>query len=391
MRIVLVARYIDTIKGGGANYSLTAIASQLAERGHDVTVIAIDHKNVANNTLPFDIQHLDADGRLQLAKEMYRTLSRYDNEADIFHIFNTAILFVAGMYKKREGKTPIVGRLNIYTELCSNMSLMDGECHRNCGVYKKFIHDQRSTSRRIARVPMYAIRSYANPMLIRQLDKLFAISPTVKQIFDESIGCRDITTVIPNFYDPSFVSGNEIDSKRSTDTFRILFTGRIEEIKGVDILLHAIEQIDESDIEAHIVGDGSARAELQSECDDSRVTFHGWVPYEELSDFYTSANVFVHPGRWPEPFGRTILEALQCQCPAIVSNMGAPPWVVGNAGISFPPEDAATLAEELLSLKHDEKTRVELEKACRYRLSEFDPEKVISDIEKEYRKLVIDG
>jgi glycosyltransferase involved in cell wall biosynthesis len=238
---------------------------------------------------------------------------------------------------------------------------------------------------------MYALRSYANPTLIRQLDKLFAISPTVKQIFDESIGCRDITTVIPNFYDPSFVSGNGIDSKRSTDTFRILFTGRVEEIKGVDILLQAIEQIDESDIEAHIVGDGSKRSELQSGCDDSRVTFHGWVPYEELSDFYTSANVFVHPGRWPEPFGRTILEALQCRCPAIVSNMGAPPWVVGNAGVSFPPEDAATLAEELLSLKHNEEARAELKEACRHRLSEFEPENVINDIEKEYKKLVTDA
>lgn len=387
MRVVLVARYLDTVGGGGSNYSLKAIATQLSEAGHDVTVVVIDRKAI-DETVPFEVDYRDADGRLEISRATYNALTDYENEADLFHVFNTALLFVGGFYKKRGGDTPVVGRLNTYTEICSNMSLMDGQCHANCGVLKKVHHDERGLARRLARSPMYAARTYANPSLIRELDRLFAISPTVGRVFDEAIGTGDRTTVVPNFYDPDFQrAAKRTATDRSDATFDVLFTGRVEATKGVDVLLDAAERLTDPDLRVHIVGEGAAADDLRARTDDERVTFHGWVPYEELPEFYKSADVFVHPGRWPEPFGRTVLEAMQCSCPPLVSDAGAPPWVVGDAGVVFPREDAAALAETIADVRESDELK-RLRAACPDRIARFAPEEIVERIETEYTDLV---
>ncbi len=61
-------------------------------------------------------------------------------------------------------------------------------------------------------------------------------------------------------------------------------------------------------------------------------------------DYYRLADVFVHPALWPEPFPRTLLEALAFDVPLIVSDRGASANVLGKAGTTFPAGDAARLA-----------------------------------------------
>jgi len=175
---------------------------------------------------------------------------------------------------------------------------------------------------------------------------------------------------------------------RSSEGFSVLYVGRLERSKGVDVLLEALARSD--DVDAWIVGDGDQFESLRRRAADlgvtDRVTFEGWVDNSDLPGYYRSADLFVHPGRWPEPFGRTLLESLSCETPAVVSDIGGPPWVVDDAGETFPVERADILAERLADLHDDPERLADLRSACRPRLDRFGPDRVLDLMETEYRR-----
>ena len=59
--------------------------------------------------------------------------------------------------------------------------------------------------------------------------------------------------------------------------------------------------------------------------------------------------MFVYPSLY-EGFGLPPLEAMQCGCPVITSNVSSLPEVVGSAGITIEPTNANALAEAIQQL-----------------------------------------
>lgn len=140
----------------------------------------------------------------------------------------------------------------------------------------------------------------------------------------------------------------------------------------------------------NIVGNGPQREDLVRRVERNRISdsikFHGEIDHSRLPLFYRQSDLFVHPGRWPEPFGRTILEALQCECPPIVSDIGAPPWIIGEAGHTFERGNAADLANKIVSCSSESKIN-QLKQNCHPRLNDFTPESIITRIEDAYKEL----
>ena len=142
----------------------------------------------------------------------------------------------------------------------------------------------------------------------------------------------------------------------------VLYVGRVEPLKGLDILLRAVALLDaSSDTRALIVG-GSLEedAELEHlkrlaiELDISdMVTFTGSVEQEGLSTYYSAADVFVLPS-WYESFGLAALEAMSCGTPVVVSRVGGLSTFVenGKSGYLVPwrcPEPFAQSMDTLLA------------------------------------------
>ena len=141
----------------------------------------------------------------------------------------------------------------------------------------------------------------------------------------------------------------------------LLYVGRIEPLKGLDILLRAVALLnDTADTNLIIVGgnlDGDAELErlktlaLSLNISDI-VTFTGSVNQEELPAYYSSADVFVLPS-WYESFGLVALEAMSCGTPVVVSRVGGLKTFVehGETGYLVPwrcPEAFARSLETLL-------------------------------------------
>ena len=125
----------------------------------------------------------------------------------------------------------------------------------------------------------------------------------------------------------------------------LLFVGRIERLKGVDILLETTAALDyKSKVTLLIAGGSTNSPELQrlkkmaGELGIASTTrFLGSVPQSELPDYYNAADVCVLPSYY-ESFGLAALEASACGTPVVASRVGGLPSVVkdGETGYLIP-------------------------------------------------------
>jgi len=159
-------------------------------------------------------------------------------------------------------------------------------------------------------------------------------------------------------------------------------------------LIRAFSRLAEHDTHVHltIVGDGPqamALKELVLQLEvGKRVSFAGWVPHEMVGQYYSAADVFVHPAIWAEPFGRTILEAMQFQTPAVVSNVGAPPEVIGDAGLVFQRGNVDDLVQKLEMICRDKELRQRLSSNCSKVLQAYEPDELLGRILEVYQQVV---
>jgi glycosyltransferase involved in cell wall biosynthesis len=119
----------------------------------------------------------------------------------------------------------------------------------------------------------------------------------------------------------------------------VVFLGRLEAAKGVDLLLRAWEGAAVSGRQLHLYGDGPLRALAEQA---AGVVCHGVVSKEEVARALESAALVVVPSVWDEPFGRTVIEAYAHGRPVIATRTGALPELVDHhTGWLVPPETAA--------------------------------------------------
>lgn len=103
-----------------------------------------------------------------------------------------------------------------------------------------------------------------------------------------------------------------------------------------------------------------------------RASYRSYLPHSAVMRLFAEAAVAVVPSVWPEPFGRTALEAMAAGCALITSGRGGLGEVVGDAAVIAEPEPEA-LAEAIARLARDEPLRAALGSAARERArGEFD-------------------
>jgi glycosyltransferase involved in cell wall biosynthesis len=232
---------------------------------------------------------------------------------------------------------------------------------------------------------------YFQRSLAKKLDKFFAVSNTVKEIF-VACGFRESKFVVtPEMIDPIFFEKlSHVKKERTNMKTVVLYVGRLAPEKGVDDLIKSFIRIDRANTELRIVGTGWQRKDLEALANNStnnRIRFYGWVDQDELISLYKNADVFVHPGRWPEAFGRTILEAMLSRLAIIVADRGEPPRIIGTAGLVYTSPEQ--LEQQLELLIDNIALRTELGgKAYDRAISQYSPEAVVDRILSAYDELL---
>ena len=201
---------------------------------------------------------------------------------------------------------------------------------------------------------------------------------------------------------PDLAAGRPVPPPE-TGTVDVLFVGRLEPRKGIDVLLAAVPDVIAArpDVRFTIVGDdalvpGEQRTQTERFRASAagpvaeRVRFTGRVDDEELLRLYARCDVLVCPSRF-ESFGLTLLEAMMFSKPVVAVNVGGMQYVVddGKTGILVPPDDAKALASAIEKLASDADLRRRLGAQARQRYERhFSQQRMVEGAVAFYRRLL---
>jgi glycosyltransferase involved in cell wall biosynthesis len=158
--------------------------------------------------------------------------------------------------------------------------------------------------------------------------------------------------VIANWVEPPSSSRRIFSIAQTT---RLLFVGRLEEYKGVQFILEAMEQV--AGVSLLVVGDGSYRRQLEDAARSMDVRFAGFQ--SDPSRFYEEATIFINPSLGPEGLPLASLEAMAHGLPCIFSDLPVHREISagGRAAALFQMGNSESLLQQLEQLVHSEEKR----------------------------------
>lgn len=374
MRILQVTPFFSPVHGGSAEVPYQ-LSKELAKRGHKVTIYTSDYK---------------------LSQDYISSIPRVE-----VHPFKTwsswANLYVTpGITNKAKEETKHFDIIHMHN-------------------YRTF---QNLVIARYAReydIP-YVLQTHGSATtffqkgwLKRTFDKLwgYRISRDAARVIAvtkieaeqyKSMGVgEDRIEVVPNGIDLS-----EFDNLPERGNFRkkyglddsqrtILYLGRIDRIKGLDLLAEAFAGLSKKLTEARLVivgpEDGylSSLKKLITNLEISNnVLFIGPLYGQEKLQAYVDADVYVLPSSY-EIFGITVLEACACGTPVIVTDRcGIADIIDGKAGLVVPPERDALSTAIAAILRDKERAQEFGEKGKSLVRENFNWERIAGQVENVY-------
>jgi glycosyltransferase involved in cell wall biosynthesis len=176
------------------------------------------------------------------------------------------------------------------------------------------------------------------------------------------------------------------------DDLVILFSGKLSERKGPDLIVEAVRQVLRGRQERIVIvfmGNGELLAELKAAASREpalTALFLGFQNQTQLSRFYHAADLLVLPSRKLETWGLVVNEALHHGLPCLVSQaVGCAPDLVtpGETGEVFETDSVAALAVAIASAR-TLAGKAAVRAACRSRAQNYSVDRAAEGIAQAY-------
>jgi len=172
---------------------------------------------------------------------------------------------------------------------------------------------------------------------------------------------------------------------------RLLFVGRLEAVKNVDVLLTAVAEARAQGCEAalDIVGSGQLDAELRKRAADlgleEHVQFLGQRTHREVAQRLAAAAALVLPSSY-EGFPMVLLEAWASGVPVIATSVAAIPEVCTNGedALLVPSENSFALAQAIITLLKNPTLAGRLASAGHRKVQHYSHAAVNAKLEEQY-------
>ncbi len=336
--LMLISHFPPAV--GGTERQAYELAAGLAGAGHRVTVLTLARPGAPAREVRDGIaieRALTARGRGALYAATYglsllRHARRFRAGHAVLHAHHLYLEAMAAAYRSLQSGLPAIAKV-----ACGGP---DGDFAR--------LKQTRLTS--------------ALPLL-RRLNRVVAISSETQAELLAHNFAADRIARIPNGVDPiRFAPAPDPEAARQQVNFApdtVLFLGRLDPQKGLDVALHAWAHVAARRPAAGLLlaGDGPARPALEARAQElgvaGRVRFLGARPDPER--LLQASRIFVLPSR-SEGMSNALLEAMATGLPCVASRIGGNTDLVehGITGLLTPPEDAASLADALCVLLEDD-------------------------------------
>lgn len=340
-------------QSGGIENHVCRVASQLAQKGHQLLVYSRNgHKsrkqplseNIKIKPLPFiNTKHLATPSLVFIA-----TLNALTQKADIIHYHGIGPAFFAWIPRLLKPSSKI-----IVTVHCRDYY------HQKWGIFAR------------------TFLKLGETIGVISAHKVTTVSPFLKKYLEKKYHC--LVTYIPN--------GAQIPEKIDSDILNqwsikpkqyILTVNRLIRHKNIHVLIKAFKKLKYLDKKLVIVGGACFTKGYQNYLkklaqDDDRITFAGTQNKKNLTALYQNCWLFVQPSR-EEGLSTSLLEALACGSLVLASDITANRFLVEKTGFSFKAGDKQDLVRQIkkIALLSPAKAKSKKEKAQALVAEKFD-------------------
>lgn len=225
---------------------------------------------------------------------------------------------------------------------------------------------------------------YASYMISKSLtkaDSVIAVSTHTKNDLSRMVG-EKFTGKINVIYEAADDSFGKIEDERQIKRIKkkynledniILYVGSIKPHKNVGTLIKVYERLKKwgSPCQLVIAGRWDKKEDyLKKSIDNRHIKYIGEVPSEDLIFLYNAAKVLVHLSQY-EGFGLTVLEAMKCGTPVVVSDSTSLPEITANSALKVSPLNVGQIADTVYNVLSNEHMRESMIDAGYDRASQF--------------------
>jgi glycosyltransferase involved in cell wall biosynthesis len=266
---------------------------------------------------------------------------------DIVHVHNTFMVISPSIYSAcSERGIPVVQTLHNFRLLCpaGNFS-RDGIICKECvdhSLLRSIRHGCYRNSRgATAGVALMLAFHRALDTWRASVTRFIVLTEFAKKEFIAAGFPSDRLVVKPNFAHPD--PGERVGAGEYA-----LFIGRLDEKKGLGVLLNAWNRLP-AHYPLHIVGDGPERSKLEAQARQlqlSGITFRGRLSHVAAVETVKTARFIIVPSTLYEGLPMCIVESFACGTPVLCSKLGGMTEIVQDhlTGLHFNPGDAQDLA-----------------------------------------------
>lgn len=356
MRVAIVCPYAWD-RPGGVQSHIRSLATQLRARDHEVLIVAPrggalareDGVAIVGRTVP-----IPANGSIAplafgptAAVNVKRTLVGYD--PDVVHLHEPLVPSLS-MLALMGSSAPCVGTFHAAADSSAGYAL-------------------------------------ARPLLGRLAGRLAmrtAVSDAARELVQRYLpGTYHLT---PNGIDAEFFRQAEpADLGRGK---RVLFLGRLEKRKGLEVLIQAMTRFRGSDVRLVVAGSGPQEKDLRSLADRLMIdaVFLGRVDDATKAGLFKRADIYCAPGLGGESFGIVLIEAMAAGTPVVCSDLPGFRAVAEHSAVLVSPGNPGLLADAIRRVSEDGALAERMGKAGSRTASGFDWRRLVDNVEDLYQR-----
>lgn len=363
----LTNEYYPDIRGGIGKF-VYILARETAKLGHQVHVITLTRNNIESVNFEENVWvHRIGVNKYPKSLLEYDTVNDNFNENRMNTLYShyEEILKINKKCKVDIVQTPIWDSLGFYALFDSRFNLVVTLHTSMKTIFEGVYHINEEVEFHIE-VEEYLLNK---SKFIVSNSK--AIEKQYNQYYNDA--CEGKTFLIPHGLEDmiKFVKNNDKKLSYNSDNIEILFVGRLEYRKGIDIIFECVPYICKkyNNVIFRFCGDNTINMPnseknykdyFLSKYNEfsERVIFEGYISDEEIIDRYSNCDIFIAPSRF-ESFGLIFLEAMIFSKPVIGTNIGGIPEVVENgvSGILIENENSEDLKNALIKLIENKNIR----------------------------------
>jgi glycosyltransferase involved in cell wall biosynthesis len=361
MHIILANRWYPPASHGGVAMYNQTLARALVQLGHRVTVVAartspaapeteddqgvtvhrlLTHHRARLHRLPLLGRYMRAIEQFRYSRRVARKLNQLArvDRPDVIEF--AEVNAEAFAYLRQAGRCPVVVR-----------------CHTPTFVLRNYHRPEEMPydTRLVSAMEKFCIR-HADALTAPSNDMARTIAAACDGISADQIHAIPNALDVTQFAPPAGRNGK---SPNGDATQTVLHVGRLDRVKGIEVLAQAIPHVVSQAPQVRFVFVGAGddwqqrlTGMLRADNVAQNVEFTGGIDHETLIDWYHRADIAVVPSLNYESFSYTVAQAMAAGLPVVASRIGGIPETAqdGLSGFLTEPGDHLALAGALSTL-----------------------------------------